>query len=200
MISLEAAGVKLIWSGLKAYERLMLRIICSHLNSPFPPLKCPSCSSSTPNILIWTMTHTKEMLDTDYRFEPLKHNTFRENLHCQKCTSENLPEKLREIKGNSAFVDLKKSEFLRSIPSLLYRMRTSAEAKILNISCSELTNSDLTWSGKWSFKHDWRKDKCIFYIAARDKGYTCHTCCVVYSLMETTVLLPWHIPRGWICH
>lgn len=54
MISLEAAGVKLIWSGLKAYKRLMLRINCSHLNSPFPPLKCPSCPCSAPNLLILT--------------------------------------------------------------------------------------------------------------------------------------------------
>lgn len=54
MISLEAAGVKLIWSGLKAYERLMLRINCSHLNSPFPPLKCPSCPFSAPNLLMLT--------------------------------------------------------------------------------------------------------------------------------------------------
>lgn len=38
MISLEAAGVKLIWSGLKAYERLMRCTNCSHLNCPFPPL------------------------------------------------------------------------------------------------------------------------------------------------------------------
>lgn len=52
MISLEAAGVKLIWSGLKAYKRLMLRINCSHLNSPFPPLKCPSCPCSPPNLLL----------------------------------------------------------------------------------------------------------------------------------------------------
>lgn len=51
MISLEAAGVKLIWSGLKAYKRLMLRINCSHLNSPFPPLKCPSCPCSAPDLL-----------------------------------------------------------------------------------------------------------------------------------------------------
>lgn len=43
MISLEAAGVKLIWSGLKAYERLMLRINCNHLNCPLPPLNSPSC-------------------------------------------------------------------------------------------------------------------------------------------------------------
>lgn len=54
MISLEAAGVKLIWSGLKAYKRLMLRINCSHLNSPFPPLKCPSCPCSPPDLLILT--------------------------------------------------------------------------------------------------------------------------------------------------
>lgn len=54
MISLEAAGVKLIWSGLKAYERLMLHINCSHLNSPFPPLQCPSCPYSASNLLILT--------------------------------------------------------------------------------------------------------------------------------------------------
>lgn len=60
MISLEAAGVKLIWSGFKPYERLMRRIICRHLNSPLPPLKCPSCSCSGTNILIWTMTNKPE--------------------------------------------------------------------------------------------------------------------------------------------
>lgn len=54
MISLKAAGVKLIWSGLKAYKRLMLHINRSHLNSPFPSLKCPSCPCSAPNLQIFT--------------------------------------------------------------------------------------------------------------------------------------------------
>lgn len=48
MISLQAAGVKLIWSGLKAYKRLMLHINCSHLNSRLPSLKCPACPRFAP--------------------------------------------------------------------------------------------------------------------------------------------------------
>lgn len=70
MISLEAAGVKLIWSGLKAYQRLMLHINCSHLNSPFPPPKCPSCPCTAPKLTIKIMItyiYTDIYLNLNYK-------------------------------------------------------------------------------------------------------------------------------------
>lgn len=62
MISLQAAGVKLIWSGLKAYKRLMLHINCSHLNSRLPSLKCPACPRFVSNSQILSSGKQNEVL------------------------------------------------------------------------------------------------------------------------------------------
>lgn len=59
MISLQAAGVKLIWSGLKAYKRLMFHINCSHLNSRLPSLKCPACPRFAPEFLDFNQQKTQ---------------------------------------------------------------------------------------------------------------------------------------------